>query len=149
LNFQIGEAVFELGPKAEKWAEKILHPKSLLDKLGVKPGATVSLIGVNDESFLKQLAERTKEVAKGKPRKDSDWIFLATESKADFTQIRSLAKSLKKTGGLWIVYPKGQKHITENDVLAAGKKACLVDVKVASFSATHTALKFVIPVAMR
>ncbi len=111
IEFPDGKAVFELGPHAEKWAEKILHPKSLLDKLGVKPGATVSVIGVDDEDFLKQLAERTKEVMKGKPRKDSDWIFLAAETKGEFAQIRPLAKSLKKTGGLWIVYPKGQKHI--------------------------------------
>jgi hypothetical protein len=149
IEFSDGKAVFELGPHAQKWAEKILHPKSLLDKLGVTPGNVVSVVGVDDESFLKQLRERTDELAKGKPRNDSDWIFLGAESKADFTQIRPLAKSLKKTGGLWIVYPKGQKHITENDVLAAGKMAGLVDVKVARFSATHTALKFVVPVSRR
>jgi len=50
---------------------------------------------------------------------------------------------------MWIVYPKGQKHITEEDVLGAGRKAGLVDVKVVGFSATHTALKFVVPVSSR
>ena len=48
-----------------------------------------------------------------------------------------------------MVYPKGQKHITENDILAAGRKSGLKDVKVVAFSATHTALKFVIPVSNR
>ena len=33
--------------------------------------------------------------------------------------------------------------------MAASKKAGLVDVKVASFSPTHTALKLVIPVSRR
>ena len=33
--------------------------------------------------------------------------------------------------------------------MAAGKAAGLVDVKVVAFSATHTAEKFVIPVAKR
>jgi hypothetical protein len=56
---------------------------------------------------------------------------------------------LKGAAALWIVYPKGQKDITENDVLAAGRKAGLKDVKVVGFSPTHTALKFVIPVARR
>ena len=60
-----------------------------------------------------------------------------------------LAKSLKGAAGLWIVYPKGQKQITENDVLAAGRKCGLKDIKVVGFSATHTALKFVIPVENR
>ncbi len=50
---------------------------------------------------------------------------------------------------LWIVYPKGQKCITENDVLSAGRKAGMKDVKVVGFSPTHTALKFVIPLSQR
>jgi hypothetical protein len=33
--------------------------------------------------------------------------------------------------------------------MAAGRSAGLVDVKVASFSATHSAAKFVIPKALR
>jgi hypothetical protein len=148
IEFPEGTAIFELGPQAQKWAEKILHPKSLLDKLGVKPGAVVSVIAVRDERFLKQLRERTNEIGET-PRSQSDWIFLGAESKEGFSEIRPLTKSLKKTGGLWIVYPKGQKHITEKDVLGAGKKAGLVDVKVVGFSATHTALKFVVPVSSR
>ncbi len=144
-----GVAEFELGPQAAKWAGKILHPKSRLDKLGIKPGAVVSCVGLCDDSFLGELRERTREIALGKPRSDSDCIFLGAESKGDFKRIGPLVKSLKKSGGLWIVYPKGQEHITENDVLSAGRKAGLKDVKVVSFSATHTALKFVIPLARR
>jgi hypothetical protein len=56
---------------------------------------------------------------------------------------------MQGAAALWIVYPKGQKHITENDVLAAGRKAGLKDVKVVGFSPTHTALKFVIPLRSR
>ncbi len=148
IEFPEGTAIFELGPQAQKWAEKILHPKSLLDKLGVKPGAVVSVIAVRDERFLKQLRERTNEIGET-TRSESDWIFLGAESKEGFSQIRPLTKSLKKTGGLWIVYPKGQKHITGKDGLGAGKKAGLVDVKVVGFSATHTALKFVVPLSSR
>ena len=48
-----------------------------------------------------------------------------------------------------MVYPKGQKHICEADVMAAGKAAKLVDIKVVGFSETHSALKMVIPVARR
>ncbi len=56
---------------------------------------------------------------------------------------------MQGAAALWVVYPKGMKHITENDVLAAGRKCGLKDVKVVAFSVTHTALKFVIPVAKR
>ena len=71
------------------------------------------------------------------------------DSSKDLSQISKLAKSLKGAAGLWIVYPKGQKQITENDVIAAGRKSGLKDVKVVGFSSTHTALKFVIPVERR
>lgn len=144
-----GAAEFELGPQAGKWAEKILHPKSRIEKLGVKLGEVVSCVGLSDNSFLGELREQTREIALGKPRSNSDWIFLGAESKGDFKRIGPLVKSLKKAGGLWIVYPRGQKHITENNVLAAGRKARLKDVKVVSFSSTHTALKFVIPLSRR
>jgi hypothetical protein len=60
-----------------------------------------------------------------------------------------LQTSLKRNGGIWVVYPKGQSDITESDVLKAGRQAGLVDTKIARFSDTHTAHKFVIPLARR
>ncbi len=149
VRFPEGTARFDLGPQAQAWAEKILHPKSLIDKLGIKPGSVVSVLGVPDASFRRQLSKRTAEIAATKPRRDSDLIFLAAEDKADLKRVESVVPFLKKTGAVWVVYPKGQAHLTQADVMAAAKKAGLVDVKVASFSATHTALKLVIPVARR
>jgi hypothetical protein len=60
-----------------------------------------------------------------------------------------LKRSLKSNGALWIVRPKGHPEISEAAVMAAGKAARLVDVKVVSFLATHTAEKFVIPIKDR
>jgi hypothetical protein len=144
-----GLAVFAIGDAAAKWREKILHPKSRLEKLGVKPGGKVSLIGAFDEGFLRELAQQTDAVVKGKIGADSECVFLAAESKKGLTQVPKLAKALKGAAALWIVYPKGQKEITELDVISAGRKAGLKDVKVAGFSQTQTALKFVTPVARR
>jgi hypothetical protein len=56
---------------------------------------------------------------------------------------------MKQNGALWVIRPKGRKEISERAVMDAGKAAGLVDVKVVSFSETHTAEKFVIPVAQR
>jgi hypothetical protein len=144
-----GLAIFKLGAAAAKWCDKILHPKSRLEKLGVKPGSKVSLLGDFEEGFLQELAEQTNAAAKNKLATDSGWIFLAAASQKGLAQVSKLAKSLKGAAALWILYPKGRKDITENDVLAAGRKAGLKDVKVVGFSATHTALKFVIPVERR
>jgi hypothetical protein len=149
VKFPEGVAVFDLGSRAAGWAEKILHPKSLLDKLGVKFGAAVSVLGVGDAGFLRQLARRTSEITQGKVRSGSEFVFFGAEKKADLQRLPSLAQAIQETGAIWVVYPKGQPRIAQADVMAAGKQAGLVAVKVASFSARHTALKFVIPVSRR
>ncbi|HYL84773.1 MAG TPA: hypothetical protein VE263_11105 [Candidatus Angelobacter sp.] len=144
-----GLAVFHLGTTAEKWRDKILHPKSRIEKLGVKPGARVALLGKFDAEFLQEIRELTKSVTDRKTVPDAQCIFFAAESKEDLGTLSKTAKAMQGAAALWIVYPKGQKHITENDVLAAGRKAGLKDVKVVGFSASRTALKFVIPLSNR
>jgi hypothetical protein len=143
------EASFALGPLAEKWAHKILHPKTRMEKLGVKPGAKVSLLGELEASFEGELAQVTKAVARGKVAPDAECIFLSAPSAKGLARTTSLAKALKGAAALWIIYPKGREDITETDVIAAGRKAGLKDVKVVGFSATHTALKFVLPLDRR
>jgi hypothetical protein len=81
--------------------------------------------------------------------KDCDSIFLSIDTQKQLTQIVKIARKMLGAVALWIVYPKGQQHITEGDVLSAGRKAGLKDIKVVGFSPTHTALKFVIPVKKR
>ena len=144
-----GLAIFHLGAAAEKWRDKILHPKSRIEKLGVKPEARVSLLGEFDPELLREITGLTKFVSKGKVATDPEWVFFAADSKRDLATLPKIAKAIHGAAALWIVYPKGQKHITENEVLAAGRKTGLKDVKVVGFSATHTALKFVVPLEMR
>lgn len=144
-----GLAVFELGAAAEKWRDKILHPKSRIEKLGIKPGARVALLGKFDADFGDELKLLAGLVTRDKVAADAEAIFFAAESQKELSQVAKIAKSVKGAAELWIVYPKGQKNITENEVIAAGRKTGLKDVKVVGFSATHTALKFVIPLDKR
>jgi len=145
LEFAGGPAAFELGPAAAKWAAKILHPPSRLDKLGVKPGLAVRLVGKLEAAFLEELRERKTVPARGQ----ASLLFFAAETKADLAKIPKLAAGLQPDGALWVVYPKGVTAIREIDVIGAGRAAGLKDTKVAGFSATHTALKFVIPLTAR
>jgi hypothetical protein len=144
-----GWAVFELGPRAEKWREKILHPKSRIEKIGVKPGAKISVFGNFAADFLAEVKPLAGSVTKDKVAAECDLVFFAADSLKELSSVAKIRKSLEGATGLWIVYPKGQESITENDVIAAGRKTGLKDVKVVGFSATHTALKFVIPLDRR
>ena len=143
-----GWAAFDLGAPAGKWADKIRHPRSLMDRLGVKPGLATAVEGVNDEDFLAQLASSGASVD-GAPEGGADIVFFGAEVRDDLRRLADLRSILKKNGALWVIRPKGVQRITEQDVMEAGKAAGLVDVKVTSFSATHTGEKFVIPKSKR
>lgn len=149
VTFPDGIALFQLGPQAEKWAEKIRNPKGLIDKLGVKTDSIVSVLKIQDESFRKELQGRAKEISEDKAKKESDLIFLGVETLSDLKKLKTLVKAIKRDGAIWTVSPKGKSGIKESEIFSAAKEAGLVAVKVARFSESHTANKFVIPVARR
>ena len=148
LSFDRGSAEFELGAHAVRWAEKIRNPKSVIEKIGIRTGHIVSVVHLDDESFLGDLRQVGAVVSR-RLRKNSDAIVYGANTRADLERMPSLKNSLARSGALWIVRPKGVKEITEADTMAAGKAAGLVDVKVVRFSDTHTAEKFVIPLKSR
>jgi hypothetical protein len=150
LQTATGPMRFTLGPTAEKWCHKILHPKTRSEKLGLKPGVNVSLLGSFDQEFLKELRDTKASLQKGKISAGSDLIFLSADSTEDLASaVSKAAKSIRGATALWIVYPKGKKEITENEVLSTGRNSGLKDIKVVGFSPTHTALKFVVPLDKR
>ena len=149
LKTDEGMMVFELGERAEKWREKIANPKSVVEKLGVKAGEPVAVFGKLNGEFFRKLKGQKSAVAPGKILGGVGWIILAAETREGLEEVKKIAAKMKGSVALWVVYPKGQKSITEMEVIGAGRKGGLKDVKVVGFSATHTALKFVIPVEKR
>jgi hypothetical protein len=133
-----------VGAAAAKWADKILHPPSRLQKLGVKPEWRVVVAGSADDKFVRELTTSVASVSRRKI-KGADAAFLFVERAADLHRIAAVKAHLAEDGALWTVRPKGHAEITERGVMQAAKAAGLVDVKVVAFSRTHTAEKFVIP----
>jgi hypothetical protein len=122
--------------------------RPLLDKLGVKPGQKISVFGLRDVAFLNLLKERSGDVA-SRPRKGSDLIFCLVDNRRDLPRLAGLREYLKPAGAMWVLWPKGRREFREDDIRAFGPEAGLVDVKVVAFSTTLSALKMVIPVALR
>lgn len=135
--------------KRPREPERDYSHRTLLDKLGVKPGQRIAIVGVEDAGFRKELAARVPEFAREKPQDDLDLLFYRAESAEALHRLENLVRMIKRDGAIWVIYPKGRTHIRELDVITAGKAAGLVDNKVARFSDTHTALRFVIPIAKR
>jgi hypothetical protein len=145
-----GTLTLHLGEYAKQWAEKIRNPPSRVEKLGVKSGLSVSVLGLDDdEVFLAELRERTATLATGRASPHSDIIVVHIRRESDLRRLDRLKASLTPNGAIWTIRQKGKDGVSESAVRAAGLAAGLVDVKVARFSDTHTAEKFVIPKAKR
>jgi hypothetical protein len=144
-----GTASFELGDASARWMDKIANPPSRLQKLGAKPEWKVSAIRLEDVEFLRELRGAVAQLSIGRLDAGCDAIFFGATDERQLSRLAALKRALKPNGALWIVRPKGRAEISERAVMAAAKAAGLVDVKVIRFSPTHTAEKFVIPVAKR
>jgi hypothetical protein len=147
LSWPGGTVTVEL-PEAEasRWADRITNPPSLLDKLGIADGTAVVVLDVADEVFRAELAGRKVKVRRSGP---ADVVLWGVDEPADLARLPALIDWIHPAGALWAVWAKGRKELNENHVREAALDAGLVDVKVARFSDTHSALKLVVPKAKR
>jgi hypothetical protein len=144
-----GALTLRLGAAATRWADKILHPPSRLTKIGARPEWRTIVIGDVENDFVEELRAAVNTVSIGRMVKEVDAIFVGVSNPSDFKRLSALKARLKPSGAVWLIRPKGNPHVTEGAVMAAGKSVGLVDVKVVAFSTTHSAMKFVIPVKDR
>ncbi len=118
--------------------------KPLLDKLGVKPGSKVAVVNLEDADFLELLRARTKDVVFGKPRTPCDIVFMGVSEARDLERLREVKGWIEPSGAIWVIRAKGGRGpLRDTDLIDAGLAAGLVDNKIASFSDTHGAMRFV------
>lgn len=135
-RFALGEV------QAQRWAEAILNPPSLLDKLGVKPGHKTAIVNLDEPGFEPELCGRAPPVGE-RHLNDLDILFYGADSPAELGRIPDLIPLLAERGALWIVSLKGKAATLKDvEVMAAAKAHGLVDSKVCAFSETRTALRF-------
>ena len=121
-----------------------------LDKLGIRPGMRVALVDLEDDAFDAELRDRTHDVTHGEPLADTDVVLYAADTHEALGRLPALRERIVANGAIWVVSRKGKAAtIRDVDVINAAKAASLVDNKVASFDETRTALRLVIPLALR
>jgi hypothetical protein len=149
VRFGSRRADLEIGAAAAaRWAKRITNPPSRIDKLGIKPGMRVAFVNLRDDELHGEI-ERAGATVLSRPAGGADAVFLGAVTAQDLARLESAPAWLQPAGAVWVVRRKGDTVVSERASMAAGKKAGLVDVKVVSFSETHTAEKYVIPVAKR
>ena len=142
-----GPLELELGAKnATKWAKAISTPKSILEKLGVKSGQTAVLLGEYPHEFEDDLRRKGLITTNRPTRALPELVFLFLTSSKQLTRLPPIAD----TGVLWMIRGKGKTApVTEAQSRASALAAGLADIKVIAFSPTHSAEKYVVPVAKR
>jgi hypothetical protein len=132
-----------------------VYTAPLLDKLGVRPGMRVAIVGDLDADpeaalFRRELDDRTTDVTDGEPKPDSDLVFLVADSTEELGALPTLRSRIRPTGAIWVISRKGKAStLRDVEVMAAGREHRLIDNKVVAFSAQRTALRLVVPVALR
>ena len=129
-------------------SERDYSGRSRVEKLGVKPGSVVSVLGIKDPAFLDELERSGAEVSLRR-RRGADLVFFQAEDPQALGMLEGLEALIKRSGAIWVVSPKRRPEIGDVVVIEAAKRAGLVDNKVVRFSETHTALRLVVPLARR
>jgi hypothetical protein len=136
-----------------------VYTAPLLDKLGVRPGMRVAIVGtvedhdevVDEEGpFRVRLAGRTSDITDGHPKPESDIVFLAADTTAELERLADIRPQIRPAGAIWVVSHKGKAAtLRDVEVMAAAREHGLIDNKVVAFSARRTSIRLVIPVALR
>jgi hypothetical protein len=152
LHFTAGgrPMVLDLGAAAGKWAKRITQPPSRIEKLGVKAGMRVALVGLDDPALIADIEAHGATLERNARATGLDIVFFGANATADLERLGALGARIQPAGAIWLVRAKGRRApIAESESMAAAKRAGLVDVKVVSYSDTQTAEKYVIPLAKR
>ncbi|MCI0582127.1 MAG: DUF3052 domain-containing protein [Chloroflexi bacterium] len=134
-------------------AEKSYAHRDLLDKLGVKDGMRVLLVGEVPKDLRSRLAERSAVDLVEKA--DDDPVNLVLFAPGDGSRVKpDLAEHrarITTDGAIWVLTPKrGQPgYVRQEALIPQGKAVGLVDNKICSVDETTSAIRFVIPVAWR
>jgi hypothetical protein len=115
--------VLHLAPGAStRWLSKIRTPRSLLDKLGVREGMKVVVLGVQDAEFLAQLERRVGAV-RTRASAGTD-VIVYGPSPSGIDRPRPAARHARPERRDRVVHRKGKEAtLWDVDVFAAGRRA--------------------------
>jgi len=130
--------------------EKDYSHRDILDKLGLKPGHAVRVVGGRDMALLARAREK---VGRALVRAGlADVVLYWPRSAGEITpSLLELRGGIVENGGIWLFTAKrgqrsasGMDYLNQTDLIPLGLAAGLVDNKTCSVSDTESAMRFVI-----
>ena len=125
--------------------------RDVTDKLGLKPGHAVRVVGKGDKPLLARVREKTgrRLAGGGTP---ADVILYWPKTMEEITPtLAELRASIVSNGGIWVMTAKkgqtsasGLDYLNQADLIPLGLAAGLVDNKTCSISKDESGMRFVI-----
>lgn len=130
--------------------DKDYSHRDILDKLGLKPGHAVRVVGGGDRALLARVREK---VGRGLVRGGlADVVLYWPRTAAEITPtLAELRVAIVEQGGIWVFTAKrdqrsasGMGYLNQSDLIPLGLAAGLVDNKTCSATEAESAMRFVI-----
>lgn len=132
-------------------ADKDYSHRDITDKLGLKPGFAVRVVGKGDKALLARVREKTrrKMISDGTL---ADMVLYWPEAAEEITPtLAELRVAIVPNGGVWVMTAKkgcrsasGMEYLNQTDLIPLGLAAGLVDNKTCSVSESESGMRFVI-----
>ena len=136
-------------------AEKDYSHRDITDKLGLKPGHAVRVVGGGDKDLLQRVREK---IGRGFTKAGlADVVLYWPKTTGEITPtLAELRQGIVENGGIWVMTAKrnqrsasGMEYLNQTDLILLGKPTGLVDNKTCSVSEAESGMRFVIRVQDR
>jgi len=128
-------------------AEKDYSHRDVTDKLGLKPGQAVRVVGKGDKELLERVQVKTGRALSRSAKTPADVILYWPRSADEIVPtLMELKKDIHPNGGIWAITVKNgfDGYIKQDSLIPMGAAAGLVDNKICSLSDRESAMRFVI-----
>jgi hypothetical protein len=90
--------------------------RTLAQKLGLKPGCRVGLVGVTDAAALEAVRLAGVERAEAAPGAGLDFVLVQIEALDGLAGVAAARDAIATDGAVWAMWPKGGHELRQNEV---------------------------------
>jgi hypothetical protein len=132
-------------------AERNYTHRDITDKLGLKSGHAVRVVGGGDQALLSRVCEKTGRQLAGDDTMADVILYWPKTSDEITSYLKELRTAIVPNGGIWVITAKkshkstsGMAYLNQTDLIPLGLAAGLVDNKTCSVSEHESGMRFVI-----